>query len=353
MIAQGFVVASNRRRRAVTRVAIGFALGLLMTASGSATISSRGDEPVKWALVIHGGAGSAADPNDPEGNRAKRATLEAALAEGSRILADGGTSLDAVEKVITILEDDPGFNAGRGAVLDAKGFHELDASIMDGATLRCGAVAGVMHVRHPISAARAVMSRTRHVLLHSDGAEALAREAGLEMVDNEFFTAPAQVEQRDRLRAAAADEGPVDDSHKGTVGCVALDSHGHIAAGTSTGGLEGKRFGRIGDSPIIGAGTYANDATCGVSCTGVGEEYIRHAAAFSVSAFLEFRGMTIDDAVSEVLRKRLKPGDGGIIALDRHGNICADFTTDEMAYAAADSAGKREIHWGEGHPSRR
>ena len=301
---------------------------------------------MKWALVIHGGAGGAADLQDAEGNAAKRATLDAALREGSRILSEGGSSLDAVEQVIRILEDDPLFNAGVGAVLDAKGLHELDASIMEGSTLRCGAVAGVMHVRHPISAARAVMTRTRHVLLHSEGAEALAREAGLEMVDNEFFTPAAQVERREQLRAAARNEGPIDDSHKGTVGCVALDSQGHLAAGTSTGGLEGKRLGRIGDSPVIGAGTYANDKTCGVSCTGVGEEFIRNAAAFSVSAFMEFREMTVDQAVSEVLRNRLKPGDGGIIALDGRGNVVADFTTDEMAWAAADSRGKHIVHWG-------
>lgn len=305
---------------------------------------SWAQEP-RWALVIHGGAGGPRDSEDAEKNQARRAALETAARRGEEILAHGGSALDAVEAVIQILEEEASFNAGVGAVMNAQGIHELDASIMDGSNLRCGAVSGVTCIRHPISAARQVMTQTRHVLLQGPGAEEFAKRAELEIVPNEFFTAPDMVELRDRLRANQPAQ-PADD-HCGTVGCVALDQQGHIAAGTSTGGLPGKMPGRVGDSPIIGAGTYANDATCGISCTGTGEEFIRHAAAHSVSMLMELTDMSLNEAVSNVLRERLANGDGGLIAIDRDGTICADFTTASMAWAAADSSGRFEVHVGE------
>ena len=318
-----------------------FLLGFWLFALG---VCQAQDE-TRWALVIHGGAGGLVDAGDSEINQRRRASLEEAARRGSEILAEGGTALEAVETVIRHLEDEVAFNAGVGAVMNAAGIHELDASIMDGDTLRCGAVAGVTRVRHPISAARIVMNETRHVLMQGAGAERVAGEAGLEMVDNTFFTAPSMIPLRDRLRAGK--EAEQENDHKGTVGCVALDRAGRIAAGTSTGGLPGKLPGRVGDSPVIGAGTYANSATCGVSCTGTGEEYIRHAAAHSVSMLLESRDMSLEEAVSNVLRERLKPGDGGMIAIDYRGEIRADFTTDSMAWAAAASDGRFEVHVGE------
>lgn len=315
--------------------------------TGELYAQTRVDEPIRWALVLHGGAGSVADVEDREAIAHKRVVMDQALRKGAELLQQGKSSLDAVEAVIQILEDDPAFNAGVGAVLNARGEHELDASIMEGSERRCGAVAGVRRVKHPISAARAVMTRTRHVLVQGEGAETIAEEAGLEMVENDHFTSPDMIDTREKLQAD--DKARVElirgESYLGTVGCVALDLQGNLAAGTSTGGLEGKRVGRIGDSPIIGAGTYADNRTCGVSCTGVGEEFIRNAAAYSVSAFIEFRGMSPADAVDEVLRRRLRPGDGGIIALDRQGRIVADYTTPAMAFAAADSTGRWEVHW--------
>lgn len=336
----------SRWVRCFTPIALLTALSIGLSYFGLSSCSAS--EP-QWALVIHGGAGGARDSEDEAKNQARRAALDLAAQRGKEILAQGGTALEAVEAVIQILEDEPSFNAGVGAVMNSRGIHELDASIMDGSNLRCGAVSGVTCVRHPISAARLVMTQTRHVLLQGPGAEEFAKREELEIVPNEFFTAPDMVELRDKLRAAVPAE-PEDD-HRGTVGCVALDTHGHIAAGTSTGGLPGKMPGRVGDSPIIGAGTYANDATCGVSCTGTGEEFIRHAAAHSVSMLLELTDKSLEEAVSNVLRERLKPGDGALIAIDREGNICADFTTDSLAWAAANSEGRFEVHVGESRES--
>lgn len=302
----------------------------------------------KWAIVIHGGAGSTPKDSDSPRTLRKRAALDRALQKGTEILKAGGTSLDAVEAVIRLLEDDPNFNAGKGAVRNAQGNHELDASIMNGEDLSCGAVAGVTTVKNPISLARRVMTETRHVLLQGIGAEAFAVQQGVERVDNADFSVSLRelgvdaVEDERQVASAFADP-----SYKGTVGCVALDQSGHIAAGTSTGGLSGKKFGRVGDSPIIGAGTYANDKTCGVSCTGTGEEYIRHAAAYTVSALIELKELPVEAAVSEVMRKRLKPGDGGMIAISRQGEICADYTTGGMAFALAHSDGRFEVHWGD------
>jgi beta-aspartyl-peptidase (threonine type) len=262
------------------------------------------------------------------------AGLEAALKAGTELLDNAGTSLDAVERVIAILEDDIQFNAGRGATYNAAGEHELDASIMDGATLACGGVAGVRTVKNPIGLARAVMEQTRHVLLAGPGAEAFAAEIGVERVDPSYFDSAAR---RRSLEAELAESGG------GTVGVVALDRHGNLAAGTSTGGLTGKKVGRVGDSPIIGAGTYADNRRCAVSGTGVGEEYIRHSVAFAIGALMEYEGLGLQAAVDRVIDETLDPNVGGIIALDPQGRIAMRYNTASMLRGAADSSGRFEV----------
>jgi beta-aspartyl-peptidase (threonine type) len=312
--------------------------------SGALCLPAAGQEGKRFAIALHGGAGKSPDGE----TTAALKSLGEALDIGVKVLADGGRSLDAVERVIRFLEDDPLFNAGKGAVFNAAGGHELDASIMDGRTKACGAVAAVKTARHPISLARLVMEKTRHVLLTSDGAEKFADEQKVERVENSWFDTDKQraawkkaqgAEANKQSRAAAP-------SHYGTVGCVCLDTHGNLAAGTSTGGLTNKKFGRVGDSPIVGAGTYADNATCAVSCTGIGEQFIRHAASYDISARLAYLKQPLNEAVSDVLRKRLKEGDGGIIAVGADGTIVMDFTTAGMARAAADSSGKREVKIG-------
>ena len=305
--------------------------------------AAQEEGPVQYAIAIHGGAGGSERLSE-EDRRARESSLRQALETGQKILADGGSSLDAVEQVVRLLEDDPQFNAGRGAVYNSDGGHELDASIMDGRTLACGAVGGVRTVKHPISLARLVMTQTRHVLLVADGAERFADEMKIDRVDPEYFHTERQHRNWARAREAAAAQQEEQDSHKGTVGCVALDRHGNLAAGTSTGGLTNKKFGRVGDSPIIGAGTYADNRTCGVSCTGIGEQFIRHAVAFDVAARMAYQQKSLEDAASAVIDDTLDRGDGGLIAVDRRGSIVMKFNTPGMARAAADSAGRFEVH---------
>jgi beta-aspartyl-peptidase (threonine type) len=319
-------------------------------ATAAVCLASRADEPAatkgKFAIALHGGAGKSPDAADRE---AVERSLGEALDLGVKLLKEGGASLDVVEQVIRFLEDDPLFNAGRGAVFNAAGGHELDASIMDGRTKACGAVAAVRTVRNPISLSRLVMEKTRHVLLAADGAERFADEMQVPRVENSWFNTD---KQRRALEKAKADEakqsrishGPA--AHHGTVGCVVLDTHDNLAAGTSTGGLTNKRFGRVGDSPLIGAGTYADNATCAVSCTGIGEQFIRHAVAYDISARLAYRQQPLAAAVNEILTKRLNPNDGGIIAVGPDGTIVMDFSTAGMARAAADSTGRREVKIG-------
>jgi beta-aspartyl-peptidase (threonine type) len=296
----------------------------------------------RYAIAIHGGAIGSSKFNDRQRTAAEQ-TLTRALEIGKGVLEKDGTSLDAVEQVIRFLEDDPNFNAGRGAVFNAAGGHELDASIMEGRTRRCGAVAGVKTIKNPISLARLVMTKTRHVLLAGDGAEQFASEWKVERVENQYFSTPERYEEWQRARAKAAEPA----QHKGTVGCVALDKHGDLAAGTSTGGLTNKMFGRVGDSPIIGAGTYADNSTCAVSCTGTGEEFIRNAVAYDISAQMAYKQTPLDAAVQNVLTKKLEAGIGGIIAVDHAGNIVMRFNTHGMARASADSSGRTEVKFGE------
>lgn len=310
---------------------------------GMITMSTWADEPsrIEYALALHGGAGS----DWLKLNEADRATtlqsLQAALQHGRQILSDGGASLDVVEQVIRRLEDDPMFNAGRGAVFNSAGGHELDASIMDGRTKGCGAVAGVKTVKNPISLARLVMTETKHVLLAGDGADEFARHVKVEQVDQKYFWTQRRYDDWQRVRQKELDE------HMGTVGCVALDKHGNLAAGTSTGGRTNKLFGRVGDSPIVGAGTYADNATCAVSCTGLGEQFIRHAVAYDISARMAYKGQSAATAVQEIFTHVLNPGDGGIIVVTRDGQITMHFNTPAMARAAADSNGRFEVLLGE------
>lgn len=291
---------------------------------------------------------------DPVKVKAYQASLRGALVAGKEALAQGREALDVVELVIRLLEDDPRFNAGKGAVLTANKTHELDASIMCGRTLRCGAVAGVTTVRNPISLARKVMDETRHVLLAGPGAEAFADLVGVERVDPSYFLAPGRMEAYERAKARIEQSGTkiADDEKKGTVGAVVLDNKGHLAAGTSTGGLTYKKHGRVGDSPIVGAGTYADDRTCAVSCTGTGEEYIRHAVAHEISARMRLAGETVQQAAQFVIHKVLKPEDGGLIAIDHRGNVAMPFNTSAMFRGRANLQGVQEVAiWDAAAPS--
>lgn len=313
------------------------------------------DTPARTALVIHGGAGVIERAAlGAEEERAVRADLGEALDAGNAVLARGGSALDAVVAAITVLEDSPRFNAGRGAVFNAQGRHELDAAIMEGHTRRAGAVAAVRTVRHPILLARKVMEASPHVMLIGDGAEAFADGfEDIERVENAWFDTDVRREQLERAqareKAAAGNPGsspgqPPRGTYFGTVGAVALDAHGHIAAATSTGGMTNKKWGRVGDSPIIGAGTYA-DAGCGVSGTGWGEFYIRAAAAHDICARVAYKGQPLQQAAEAVINQVIPAlgGDGGAIALDREGNIAMPFNTSGMYRAWIGPDGSRGI----------
>lgn len=307
----------------------------------------------KWAIAIHGGAG-VIERKDmaPETEAAYRAAMARAVATGTAVLDKGGTAMDAVEAVIREFEDDPLFNAGRGAVFTAEGTNSLDAAFMDGATLKAGAVAGVSRTRHPISLARAVMEKSRHVMLVGAGADAFSLFAGLEQAEPAWFFTERRWAQ---LVKALTEMGlpipsrpvgapaphafsPVPDDRKfGTVGVVALDTAGNVAAGTSTGGTTAKRWGRVGDSPVIGAGTYASNQSCAVSATGTGEYFIRLTVAREICALAQYRGVTLQQAADEVIQTRLTAigGDGGVIALAPDGQIAWSYNTSGMYRARA------------------
>ena len=286
----------------------------------------------KTALVIHGGAGvSSRDDVSAEDAKAIRKDLDRALDAGQKILSSGGSAMDAVSAAIVVLEDSPWFNAGKGAVYDAEGGHELDASIMEGHTRRAGAVAGVTTIKNPIKLARAVMEHSPHVMLVTEGAEKFADiRPEIERVDRKYFDTERRWKQLQDAKAheTAQTIHTVQGTYFGTVGAVALDAQGHIAAGTSTGGMTNKRFGRVGDSPIIGAGTYADD-NCGVSGTGWGEFYIRAVVAHDICARVAYRGDTLAAAAEEVVNGVVvrMGGDGGAIALDKDGHIAMPFNT--------------------------
>jgi beta-aspartyl-peptidase (threonine type) len=317
-------------------------------------------DPNRITLVIHGGAGTITRQNmTPEREQAYRETLEKALQTGYAVLKRGGTSADAVEATIHVMEDSPLFNAGKGAVFTHEGRNEMDAAFMDGKTGGAGAVAGVTTIRNPISAARAVMEKSEHVLLVGKGAETFAKEKGLTLVDPKYFHTEARwrglqnalKEEKVELDHSAqpagkdssgrADELIQTEGKKfGTVGCVALDQFGNLAAGTSTGGMTNKRWNRVGDAPIIGAGTYADNATCAVSATGHGEYFIRSVVAYDIAALMGYKGLSVKQAADEAVMKKLvqRGGEGGVIALDAKGNFAMPFNSEGMyrGYVRAD-----------------
>ena len=302
-------------------------------------------QPPKWGIVIHTGAGNFTLAGITERKDAMQSAMNDALMAGYRVLAGRGTSLDAVQSAIVILEDSPLFNAGKGAVFTHEGTNELDASIMDGGTMKAGAVAGLKHIKNPIRLARLVMDKSPHVMMAGEGAEAFAKEqGGIEFVDQKYFyTDRAWKALQDAL--AAEKKAAQADDHHGTVGAVALDQHGNLAAGTSTGGLTNKRFGRIGDSPIIGAGTYANNQSCGISSTGVGEFWIRYTVAHDICARVQYRNTTIQAAADDIIQGVLKPigGEGGVIGLDAHGNVMMSFNTTGMGRGYVGADGKPTV----------
>ncbi|MGB6603543.1 MAG: isoaspartyl peptidase/L-asparaginase [Steroidobacteraceae bacterium] len=316
-----------------------------LTALACAAPVGAADHPI--AIVIHGGAGVIERSGmTPEHEASFRAGLASALDAGYAVLEHGGSSLDAVIAAVRTMEDDPQFNAGRGAVLDEDGFAELDAAIMDGNGPRAGAVAAVRHVKNPIELARLVMDKSPHVMLVGQGAEEFALEQGVVLVPESYFVVPHRVQElAEAKRAAAARAKAPPVKGTGTVGAVALDRAGNLAAATSTGGLTNKHRGRVGDSPIIGAGTYANNESCAVSGTGEGEYYIRQVLTYDICAMVHYQHKTLAQAVHEEIHEKLERtgGKGGVIAMDPAGNIAMDFNTPGMFRAARDSRGRREI----------
>lgn len=305
----------------------------------------------KFGIIIHGGAGTIIKENMSDSlESAYKEKLKEAIFVGHEILKNGGTSLEAVTKTINIMEDSPLFNAGKGSVFTHEGRNELDASIMDGKTLNAGAVAGVRHIKNPIDLAKDVMEKSDHVMLYGNGAEEFARSVGYKMMDTTYFYTKARFqslqkvlekEKIQNITSLSFEDAYLKDSKFGTVGCAALDKHGNLAAGTSTGGMTNKRWNRIGDAPIIGAGTYANNITCAVSSTGWGEYFIRAMVAYDISALMEYKGLSLQDAAKEVIHTKVANlgGDGGIIAIDKDGNFAMEFNTSGMYRASMNSKG--------------
>jgi len=296
-----------------------------------------------FSIVIHGGAGGMKRANFSESQEnAYKEKMETSLNAGYEILQKGGSSIDAIQAAIIILEDSPLFNAGKGAVFNSEGQQEMDASIMNGKTLNTGAVAGINHVKNPILAANIVLDSSKHVLLSGKGAEILVKKYGAEMVPSSYFFTKKRFKQLEKLlgkdkttldhSALLQDRTLLDDHKYGTVGAVAIDKNGNIAAGTSTGGMTNKKYGRIGDSPIIGAGTYANNATCGISSTGTGEYFIRTVAAHEVSSIIKYTNASPKEALHRVIFNQIEPlgGKGGMILIDKNGDVFWDFNTSGM-----------------------
>ena len=311
------------------------------------------DSIPNFGIVIHGGAGTILKENMSDSlEQAYKAKLEEAIRTGHEILANGGTAVEAVQRTINVMENSELFNSAKGAVFTNEGKNELDASIMEGENLNAGAVAGVTNVKNPINLAYEVMVNSEHVLLSGKGAEQFAKEQGLEIVDPEYFYTESRFRAMERARERKNAENKtafydplVKDEKFGTVGCAALDKNGNLAAGTSTGGMSNKKYNRIGDSPIIGAGTYANNKTCAVSSTGWGEYFIRGVVAYDISAMMEYKGLSLQEAAREVIQKKLPDlgGDGGIVAIDHKGNVAMEFNTAGMYRATMNKNGELSI----------
>jgi beta-aspartyl-peptidase (threonine type) len=333
-------MTQTRLRLAATALLAGLAVALPASADD-------GDPPM-ISIAIHGGAGVISRATmTAENERAYRADLARALDAGYGVLEKGGTSLDAVVAAVKILEDSPLFNAGKGAVFNHEGINELDASIMDGATERAGAVAGVRHVKNPIELARLVMERSPHVMLAGEGAEEFALEQGMPLVPGTYFYTERRWQQLEEAQKAerTASAGKEDIGFFSTVGAVARDKDGNLAAATSTGGMTNKRWGRVGDSPIIGAGTYADNDSCAVSATGSGEFFIRAVVAHEICARVRLSGVSAAKAAHDVIQGKLKEigGDGGVIVVDKDGALSLEFNTEGMFRGARDSKGRREV----------
>ncbi len=306
-------------------------------------IGLAGFSQPKYAIVIHGGAGVMSKSRMSKKQQTEyKAKLNEALELGEKLLNSGAKATDVVVRVINIMEDSPLFNSGKGAVFAHDGTNQLDASIMEGKTLNAGAVAGVRDIKNPITAAREVMINSEHVLLSGRGASEFAKKQGLEIVPPSYFYSKSRYESLQRLLKKERKRTKKD--NMGTVGCVVLDTYGNLCAGTSTGGMTNKKYGRIGDSPIIGAGTYANNKTCAISCTGHGEYYIRLGFARDISALMEYKNQTVKDACRTEIEKLTKlGGTGGVIAVDANGNIAMEFNTSGMFRGFIKSTGEKEI----------
>ncbi|WP_295180158.1 isoaspartyl peptidase/L-asparaginase family protein [uncultured Christiangramia sp.] len=309
------------------------------------------DTTQNFGIVIHGGAGTILKENMSDSlEQAYKDKMEEAIRTGHEILANGGSAVEAVQRTINIMEDSPLFNSAKGAVFTNEGINELDASIMEGKNLNAGAVAGITNVKNPINLAFEVMENSEHVLLSGKGAEYFAKERGLEIVDPSYFYTENRFKAMERARnrednKTAFYDPFVKDEKFGTVGCAALDKNGNLGAGTSTGGMSNKKYNRIGDSPIIGAGTYANNATCAISSTGWGEFFIRGVVAYDISALMEYKGMSLQEAASEVIQKKQPAlgGNGGIIAIDHKGNVAMEFNTEGMYRASMNAKGDLQL----------
>jgi beta-aspartyl-peptidase (threonine type) len=351
------------------RIFLLFSLSLFLACNTSAKKETQTNETIEtekaqdsvenFGIVIHGGAGTILKENMSDSlEQAYKAKLEEAIRTGHEILANGGTAIEAVQRTINIMENSPLFNAGKGAVFTNEGKNELDASIMEGKTLNAGAVSGVTTVKNPINLAWEVMENSEHVMLSGKGAEQFAKERNLEIVNPEYFYTENRFKSLERLKERNSEKTELDhdgktafvdpfikDSKFGTVGCAALDKNGNLAAGTSTGGMTNKKWGRIGDAPIIGAGTYANNKTAAISATGWGEFFIRGVVAYDISAMMEYKEMSLAEAAKEVIQNKNPQlgGNGGIIAIDRNGNVSMEFNTAGMYRAKMNKDGDLEI----------
>jgi beta-aspartyl-peptidase (threonine type) len=325
------------------------ALLSILLFAGCANQQTQQTEPAQkeWSIALHGGAGYVPKDMPEDRKEAYMAALNEALSIGAEVLENGGSSLDAIEKTINYLEDNELFNAGKGAVFTSEGKNELDAAIMDGSTLNAGAVTGVTTVKNPVSLARKVMTDSKHVFFSADGAEAFADQTNVERVDPEYFYVESRYQSLKRAQAAEQESSLIETNEEkawkyGTVGAVALDQNGKLAAGTSTGGMTNKKFGRVGDVPIIGSGTYANNNVA-VSATGWGEKIMLNVSAHTLASYYEFKNATLQESMDYLVDEVLEPGDAGFIAVDKYGNFSMKTNTGSMFRAATDSDGNKEV----------
>jgi len=326
-----------------------FALLSVLLFAGCTNTQSNQTEPAQkeWSIALHGGAGYVSKDMPEDRKQAYMDALNEALSIGSEILENGGSSLDAIEKTINYLEDNELFNAGKGAVFTAEGRNELDAAIMDGSTLNAGAVTGVTTVKNPVSLARKVMTDSKHVFFSADGAETFADQTDVTRVDPEYFYTESRYQSLKRAQAAEQESSLIETNEQkawkyGTVGAVALDQNGNLAAGTSTGGMTNKKFGRVGDVPIIGSGTYAN-GNVAVSATGWGEKIMLNVSAHTLASYYEFKNASLQESMNYLVDEVLEPGDAGFIAVDKYGNFSMKTNTGSMFRAATDSDGNKEV----------